>query len=261
MQDLTITFVQAYLHWEDVDANLEAFTEKLNALPPSDLVVLPEMFSTGFSMNAVKLAEKMDGKSMAWMAMQAQRLNTVVTGSLILQEGAHYFNRLIWMQPDGKYQIYDKRHLFGMAGEHLTYTAGTTKLIATLKGWRICPLVCYDLRFPVWSRNMEDYDMLLYVANWPVTRSFHWKALLQARAIENQAYTLGVNRVGKDGNGYYYTGDSTLIGPAGEICDQTTDVEAVVTRKLSASHLKYVRTKLPFLADQDSFEILISTTK
>jgi predicted amidohydrolase len=215
------------------------------------------MFTTGFSMNVGALAEPMEGKSMVWMAAQAQRLNAVVAGSLIIQEETHYFNRLIWMLPSGAYQFYDKRHLFTMAQEHLSYTPGKIKQIFSVKDWRVCPLICYDLRFPVWSRNTEHYDLLLYVANWPVTRSFHWKALLQARAIENQAYTMGVNRIGKDGNGLYYTGDSTIISPSGEIYEQVADVDRVVTRTLSASHLQSIRQKFPFLNEMDKFEVMI----
>ncbi len=252
MQDLTITIIQSRLHWENIDANLEMFESKLAAVEgQSDLVILPEMFTTGFSMNAAALAEPMGGKTMQWLGHQARQLNSVITGSLIIQEDGYYYNRLIWMRPDGTYTKYDKRHTFTMADEHLTYQRGMQRLIVELKGWKICPLVCYDLRFPAWARNMEDYDLLIYTANWPVKRSSHWKILLQARAIENQCFVAGINRVGLDGNGHYYTGDSCIITPTGEFYFQAADVEAIETRKLSHKYLAFIRKKLPFLADRD----------
>ncbi len=252
MQDLTVTFIQSKLHWQNVDANLKMFEEKIDLIgTTTDLIILPEMFTTGFSMNALELAEPMNGKSVTWMADQAKELNAVITGSLIIQEAGKYFNRLIWMRPDGSFTHYDKRHLFTMANEHLTYTAGDERLIVSLNEWRICPLICYDLRFPVWARNRNQYDLLIYTANWPVQRSFHWKVLLQARAIENQCFTVGVNRCGIDGNGHYYTGDSCMISPSGEIYAQAADVEIIETRTLSYEYLRFIRKKLPFLADAD----------
>ncbi len=252
MQDLTVTFIQSKLHWQNVDANLKMFEEKIDLIgTTTDLIILPEMFTTGFSMNAIELAEPMNGKSVTWMADQAKELHAVITGSLIIQEEGKYFNRLIWMRPDGSFSYYDKRHLFTMANEHLTYTAGDQRLIVTWNGWRICPLICYDLRFPVWARNRNQYDLLFYTANWPVQRSFHWKVLLQARAIENQCFTVGINRCGMDGNGYYYTGDSCMISPSGEIYAQAADVEIIETRTLSYAYLQFIRKKLPFLADAD----------
>ncbi|MEM8525016.1 MAG: amidohydrolase [Bacteroidota bacterium] len=248
--NLRITIVQTSLQWENVKANLDFFEQELaSKIEETDLILLPEMFTTGFSMNAEQLAESINGKTMQWMAAQAQQYNTVVAGSFIAKENEKFYNRLIWMQPDGNYQYYDKRHLFTMANEHLTYEAGTKKLIVEWRGWKICPLICYDLRFPVWSRNAENYDLLIYLANWPVTRSFHWKSLLQARAIENQSFTVGVNCVGKDGGGYYYTGDSCILSPAGEWLFQAADRRVVHTQTIHKEDLIALRKKLPFLAD------------
>lgn len=256
MQDLTTTIIQSKLHWEDIDANLSMFEAKLDAIEgETDLVVLPEMFTTGFSMNAAALAEPMNGKSIDWMAMNAKKINAVLTGSIIIKEDGNYYNRLIWMRPDGSYLHYDKRHTFTMAGEHQTYQKGTRKLIVELKGWKICPLICYDLRFPAWARNIEDYDLLIYTANWPVKRSSHWKILLQARAIENQCFVAGINRVGLDGNGHYYTGDSCIVSPSGEFYFQAADVEATKNSVLSANYLRFIRQKLPFLPDRDAISV------
>lgn len=248
---MKITLVQTALHWEDIEANLKMFSQKLADLPPTDLVILPEMFTTGFSMNAAALAESMEGQSIAWMKAEAARLKAVVTGSLIIKENGHYYNRLIWMRPDASFEFYDKKHLFTMAKEEETYTAGAQKLIIEHMGFKICPLICYDLRFPVWNRNKEDYDLALYVANWPDKRSYHWRSLLTARAIENQAYVVAVNRVGTDGKDFYYSGHSSLIDPAGEILYQKADEEDIVHFTISKSHLQEVREKLPFLKDRD----------
>ncbi len=253
MKDLRITTIQTQLHWESPADNRAMFDKKLSPLTgQTDLVILPEMFTTGFSMQAAELAEKMDGTTVNWLSRHAQNLNAVITGSLIIEEKGQYYNRLIWMRPDGSYETYDKRHLFTMAREQDTYTAGTERLITTWQGWKICPLICYDLRFPVWARNTVDYDVLIYTANWPVKRSYAWRTLLHARAIENQAYTIGVNHVGKDGNGFDYSGDTMIIEPAGaDILYHKADVEAVHTESLSYAHLQDVREKLPFLADRD----------
>lgn len=259
MTDLNITTVQTQLHWEDAAANRRMFDKKLEALAgKTDVVILPEMFTTGFSMNAAKLAESMTGPTMQWLADHAQRLDAVVTGSLIIQENDNYYNRLIWMRPDGNYDTYDKRHLFTMAKEQLTYTAGNQRLTVEWRAWRVCPLVCYDLRFPVWARNTDDYDVLIYTANWPSMRAYAWRTLLHARAIENQAYTVGVNRVGKDANDFPYSGDTMIIDPSGaEILYHTTNIEDLHTHTLSYEHLQQVRKKLPFLADKDAFSMTI----
>ena len=263
MTNLRITTVQTNLQWEAPAANRAMFDTKLAPLAgQTDVVVLPEMFTTGFSMNAAALAETMDGTSLEWMTKHAARLDAVLTGSLIVQENGNNYNRLIWMRPDGSYDTYDKRHLFTMADEHLTYTAGTKRLITEWRGWRVCPLVCYDLRFPVWARNTDGYDLLIYTANWPSMRAYAWRTLLHARAIENQAYTVGVNHVGKDGKDIPYSGDTMIIEPSGaDILYHKADEEDVHTETLSWEHLQKVRKKLPFLADKDAFEITKSKIK
>ncbi len=257
MENLRITTVQSMLHWEDVDSNLAMFDGKLSGLEGrTDLVILPEMFTTGFSMKAPAVAEDMGGKTFRWMTSKASQLGAVITGSIIIKEDGHYFNRLIWMQPDGVCQHCDKRHLFTMAKEHETFTAGQKKFIADWKGWKICPLICYDLRFPVWSRNAEGYDLLVYMANWPETRSYQWRQLLLARAIENQSYVAGVNRVGDDGKGFHYTGDTSVVDFAGHLVYQISDAEDVFTCELSKKGMMAYRQRLHFLPDQDKFEIL-----
>ncbi|MCF8244320.1 MAG: amidohydrolase [Saprospiraceae bacterium] len=253
---LRITTVQSALAWEDTTANLTTFTKKLSGLAgTTDLVVLPEMFTTGFSMDAPRLAEPMNGRTMAWLSEQARLTGAVITGSFIAKEGVHYFNRLVWMRPDGSFDLYDKRHLFSPAAEHETYTAGHQKLVTEWLGWEICPLICYDLRFPVWSRNVEGYDLLLYVANWPDRRSHHWKSLLTARAIENQCYVAGVNRCGSDGVGFHYAGDTSVIDYSGKILHQVSDEEDISTLSLSMEMLLDYRRSLQFLEDKDKFEI------
>ncbi|HXH17614.1 MAG TPA: amidohydrolase [Chitinophagales bacterium] len=254
--DLQVTLVQTYLHWEDISANLHHFEKIIRPLKNStDLIVLPEMFTTGFSMNAKQLAEKMDGKTIRWMKRMAQEVKAVIAGSIILQDKEKHYNRFIWMRPDGTHAHYDKRHLFGMGGEQKYYAAGKKRLLVSLNGWRICPQVCYDLRFPVWNRNRNDYDVLIFVANWPERRNFAWKHLLQARAIENQCYVIGVNRIGRDGHGVYHSGDSALIDPLGEVVFTQADIPFTSTFRLSRKRLDYVRSKLPFLKDADHFEI------
>ncbi|CAN5426619.1 amidohydrolase [soil metagenome] len=258
MQDLNITLIQTPLQWEDATANRERIGQQLARIQrgSTDMVVLPEMFSTGFSMKPEQLAETMDGPTVKWMGEQAAALSAVVTGSLIIKDGNKYYNRLIWMRPDGSCGQYDKRHLFSYAGEDKHYTAGKERLVVELKGWRVCPLVCYDLRFPVWSRNRKDYDLLLYVANWPERRSYMWKQLLIARAIENQAYVVGLNRVGDDGNGISHSGDSAIIDPLGEVQVSQAHQPATITRDISAAHLLEVREKFRFLDDADGFEVV-----
>jgi len=257
MENLKITTVQDILHWEDVAANLAMYDLKLEGLEGrTDLVILPEMFTTGFSMNAPAVAETMDGTAVQWMAQKAKALGAVVMGSLIIREAGSFFNRFVWMQPDGNFQYYDKRHLFTMAKEQETYMAGTRKLIAEWKGWKVCPLVCYDLRFPVWARNVEHYDLLVYVANWPSTRSHHWRQLLVARAIENQAYVAGVNRIGHDAKGFQYSGDTSVIDYSGQVMYQVSGAEDVFTCELSKKDMEAYREKLHFLPDQDEFKIL-----
>jgi predicted amidohydrolase len=257
MENLRVTLVQSYLHWEDKTANLQQFTEKLAPLAGhTDLVILPEMFSTGFSMQPAKLAESMDGTTVQWLQAQAQKLNAAITGSFIAQENKHYFNRLVWMRPDGTYETYDKRHLFTYADEHLHYTAGTQHLLVELHGWKILPLICYDLRFPVWSRNTQNYDLLIYIANFPERRNHAWKSLLLARAIENQAYTVGVNRVGNDGNDIAHSGDSCLIDYNGQVLHQVSHLENSFTTTLSHSTQIDFRKRFAFLQDRDKFAVI-----
>jgi predicted amidohydrolase len=270
MSTLTITGIQTSLHWEDPAANLNMLEEKIkNISDKTEIVILPEMFSTGFSMKPEKLAETMQDETVRWMKRIAAEKKVILTGSMIIEENGKYFNRLIWMLPNGQFGIYDKRHLFAYAGEDEHYTRGTKRLIASVKGWKINLLICYDLRFPVWSRQTSppnplsegegaaapEYDLIIYVANWPERRIHAWKTLLQARAIENQCYTVGVNRVGKDGNNIYHNGNSMVVDPLGEVLYQKENAEDVFTITLQKEKVEEVRTKLPFWKDGDSFII------
>lgn len=264
---LTITVIQTNLHWEQKEMNLQMLEKKINSLKEkTEIIVLPEMFSTAFSMKPEVLAETMEGETIDWIKKMAGSKKAIVTGSVIIEEGGHYYNRLIWMLPNGRSGIYDKRHRFAYAGEHQHYTAGAKRLIASVKGWKINLQVCYDLRFPVWSRqklsalpgpeNKPEYDVLIYVANWPERRSNAWKILLQARAIENQCYVVGVNRVGKDGNDIDHSGDSMVIDPMGEILYHKKEEEDIYTLTLDKELLDKVREKYPFWLDADRFTIL-----
>lgn len=272
MPTLTITTIQSNLRWEDKIANLSMFEKKINSIEDkTEIIVLPEMFSTGFSMNPERFAETMDGETAKWMKRISAENNIILTGSLIIKDiappserrgagGEVYFNRLIWMLPNGQFGYYDKRHRFAFAGEDEKYSAGTKRLIASVKGWKINLLVCYDLRFPVWSRQTSspspEYDVLIYVANWPERRSIAWKTLLVARAIENQCYVVGVNRVGNDGNNIYHSGDSMIVDPLGEILYHTSDEEDIFTIALDKAHLQTMREKFPFWKDADRFRII-----
>lgn len=274
MSTLTITTIQSNLDWENKAANLAMFEKKIRSIQDdTEIVVLPEMFSTGFSMNPQSLAETTDGATVQWMKKVAAENNIILTGSIIIEEDGHFFNRLIWMLPNGQYGHYDKRHRFAYAGEDDKYTAGTKRLIASVKGWKINLLVCYDLRFPVWSRQTSpsnslskgegegaalEYDVLIYVANWPERRSIAWKTLLVARAIENQCYVVGVNRVGNDGHNIYHSGDSMIVDPLGEILYHCNDEEDIFTIALDKTHLQNVREKFPFWKDADRFTISAS---
>lgn len=264
---MRLTLVQSDIHWENPDANRAMFADKLAPLAGhSDLVVLPEMFTTGFSMQAAALAEPADGATVRWMQRQANVLGAVVVGSFICRENDLYYNRLAFVRPGGQVDFYDKRHLFGLANEHETYTPGRERLIVEWMGWRICPLVCYDLRFPVWSRNLPpgadpappdgQYDLLLYVANWPARRGHHWRALVPARAIENQSYVAAVNIVGNDGNGHAYTGDSCVVDYSGQYAGQISGQPGILTTKLSLDDMRQYRRQLPFLADADRFQLV-----
>jgi len=306
MSTLTITIIQTDLKWEDKKANLRDLEEKILSIRENtELVVLPEMFSTGFSMNPEKLAENMNGPTLAWMRDVAARKRIILTGSIIIKEEDDYFNRLVWMLPNGNYGFYDKRHRFAFAGEDEHYTAGRKRLLTSVKGWKILPLVCYDLRFPVWSRQTPaphpdpaepdpagddstghahspkdqpvpsvdqdtpadttppaapadpelEYDILLYVANWPERRRLAWKTLLRARAIENQAYVIGVNRVGDDGNNIHHSGDSMIVDPLGEILYERPEAQDIHTITLQKDNLTEVRRRFPFWRDADHFSI------
>ena len=263
MSELKFTLVQTALHWENKEANLEMLEEKVGTLQSSThVVVLPEMFTTGFSMKPEALAETMDGPTMQWMKRSAAWKKIILTGSFIAKEAGRYFNRLVWMLPNGQYGHYDKRHLFAFAEEDKHYTAGTERLIASVNGWKINLMVCYDLRFPVWARQQFgegqefEYDVLIYIANWPERRSTAWKTLLQARAIENQCYVIGVNRVGNDGNDIYHSGDSMLVDPLGEILYHKAHDEDLATITINKDHLQEVRKKFQFWRDADDFQIM-----
>ena len=261
MSTLTITGIQTQLHWENAAANREMFEEKINSISgKTEIVIIPETFSTGFSIKPKELAETMAGETIKWMQRVAAEKKVILTGSVIIKENENYHNRLIWMLPNGQYGIYDKRHLFAYAGENAEFTSGTKRLIASVKGWKINLLVCYDLRFPVWARqqmqeDVLEYDLLIYVANWPERRNHAWKTLLQARAIENQCYVVGVNRVGHDGNHIYHSGDSMVIDPMGEVLYIKAHEEDIFTVTLNKEKLEEVRAKLPFWKDSDNFMI------
>ena len=279
MSTLSISTIQTNLNWEDKATNLQMLEQKINSIKEkTEIVVLPEMFSTGFSMKTETLAETMEGETLQWMKRVAAEKKIILTGSVIIagigQTGAvrpEYYNRLIWMQPNGQYGVYDKRHCFAFAGEDEHYAAGTKRLIASVKGWKINLLVCYDLRFPVWARQTSppnpspqvergatapEYDVLIYVANWPERRIHAWKTLLQARAIENQCYVVGTNRVGDDGNNIHYSGESMIIDPLGEVLYTKKEEEDIFTVILDKTHLQSVRDKFPFLRDADGFKMI-----
>jgi omega-amidase len=255
--DLRVALIQSDLKWENVEANIQQFEEKINSIQHEvDLVVLPEMFTTGFSMQARSLCSKSHYETVLTHLNKWARLtNAIVCGSVMCKDDKKYYNRLIWMQPDDSYSTYDKRHLFGLGDENKYYTAGKKPIICTYKDWDIKPLVCYDLRFPVWCRNKNDYDILLFVANWPEKRIHAWKQLLIARAIENQAYVIAVNRVGNDGNGIYHNGCSMIIDPKGEIKEEVLHHEKIIYATLSKGFLNEVRKDFPFLKDADSFKL------
>jgi omega-amidase len=259
--DLTVSMLQTSLVWENRQANLAHLTQKIESLPAfNHLIVLPEMFSSGFTMNT-NLAETMEGESVLWMHRMAQMKSAVIAGSVMIRENDHVFNRLIWMRPDGTYEYYDKRHLFRMADEHEHYVAGNSRKVFILNNWKVCPMICYDLRFPVWSRNRlidneHEYDLLLYVANWPERRSHAWKSLLVARAIENQSYVIGVNRVGRDGKEVSYSGDSVILNYLGEpLSREARFADKSETVALSKDDLQKYRSEFPAGLDADSFNI------
>ena len=263
MEEINISLVQSTIFWEDTAKNLQHFDQLVSGIQEeTDLIVLPEMFTTGFTMQPAKLAEENGGSGLAWMKAKAQEKKCVITGSICVNEDGKYYNRLFWVRPDGSYSQYDKRHLFRMARENEYYTQGSNLITESIKGWKIRPLICYDLRFPIWSRNRwteeynADYDVLLYVANWPEVRNYPWKHLLIARAIENQAYVVSVNRIGKDGNGIDHSGDSACINPRGELISTIkSHVETIETIKINPNYLIEFRKQFPVGNDADGFEI------
>lgn len=254
-QDLRISLVQTELVWQQPQANRDRLAELLKPLAgQSDLIVLPEMFTSGFSMAPEQVAEPVDGPTTDWLRQQAAELGAAITGSVATDLGGRYCNRLLFVSPQGELQYYDKWHLFRMAGEHRHYQAGERRVIFSYRGWRILPLICYDLRFPVFSRNRQEYDLLLCVANWPQPRRHPWRTLLQARAVENLCYVAGVNRVGEDGNRLPYSGDSMLVDFKGEpLIDQPAGEPFVDSATLSAGQLAAFREKFPAWLDADPF--------
>ena len=265
MNDLRISLVQGDTRWHDPAGNRQYYGDLIAPLHgTTDLVVLPETFTSGFSNEAIGQAEGADGATLDWMREQAQALDAAVTGSVQVRDGERVYNRLYFVTPDGGMQKYDKRHLFRYAREHERYAAGRQRLTVEWRGWRICPLVCYDLRFPVFSRNRfdverkggPDYDLLLYVANWPSARSYPWKTLLRARAIENLCFVAGLNRVGTDGNGLHYSGDSAVIDFLGHPLSECADREVVSTTTLPAAELQAHRERFPAMLDGDQFMLV-----
>jgi predicted amidohydrolase len=254
MQDITITLIQTSLFRHDPDANLTMLDRKIDAIAEhTDLIVLPEMFTTGFSMNAEELAQDMNGKAVSWLVRTAKKKGTDILGSMIIREGSTFHNRLIWTRPDGTIRHYDKKHLFRFAGEEKVFSPGSEKITVDLNGWKIRPFICYDLRFPLWTRNFNNqFDLAIFVANWPQKRAAHWNVLLKARAIENQCYVAAVNIVGKDGNGLAYQGDSCLIDPTGNDMVEKSSREMIYHAALSYDRLTDYRKTFPAWMDADA---------
>jgi len=254
MSTLTVTVVQSSLAWHDAAANREAFSTVIESIDePTDLIVLPEMFTTGFSMDAPNLAETVDGESVGWMQAMAAQANAAICGSLIIEDQGRYFNRFLCVDANGIVSSYDKRHLFRLADEQDHYSPGNERVVFELKGFRICPMVCYDLRFPAWCRNRGDYDLLIYVANWPNRRQVAWDTLLRARAIENLAYVVGVNRIGTDGNDLPYSGGSAIIDYVGQDIADLGDAAGTATATLDLALLEKFRDRFGFHLDADEF--------
>ncbi|HLV69811.1 MAG TPA: amidohydrolase [Xanthomarina sp.] len=256
-EHLKIALIQTELVWENPKQNRVYLTKKVESISEAvDVIILPEMFTSGFTMNPEKVVETMFGETIVWMQDLALKKQTALMGSMVISEHGHFYNRLLFVHPNGIIETYDKKHTFTLAGEDKVYTAGKSKLIVTYKGWKICPLICYDLRFPVWSRNVENYDILVYVANWPKVRVAAWDALLKARAIENMSYCIGVNRVGLDGNNHEYSGHSAVFDVLGEKLDRIPEnQEFIDTFTLSKNHIETYREKLNFLNDKDAFNL------
>ncbi len=255
MKSLKLALVQTSLVWEDPNKNLKNIENRINDIKETvDIIILPEMFSTGFTMNPSKVSETMEGNTVNWMKKQSKIKNAAICGSVVIKVDEKSYNRFLFVKPEGTIEYYDKRHTFTLAGEHEVYERGKEKLILKYKDWKICPLVCYDLRFPVWARNTEDYDLLLYVANWPKPRINAWDALLKARAIENMAYCVGVNRVGKDENGHEYSGHSAVYDVLGDRIGYSETEETILV-EISKRNIELYRRKLMFLQDRDVFNL------
>ena len=254
---MKIALIQTSLSWESPMENRSHLAQKITGfMEDVDLIVLPEMFSSGFTMNPKTVAETMQGETVSWLQHLAKAKNCAITGSLVIEENGNYYNRLVFVFPNGDIETYDKRHLFTLAGEHQFYTAGVDKLIVNYKGFKICPLVCYDLRFPVFSRNAENYDVLIYVANWPKPRINAWDILLKARAVENMCYTVGVNRIGTDYNNHEYVGHSQVVDFLGEYVLESQKADSVFIVELDKAKIMETRSKLAFLEDKDEFKIV-----
>jgi omega-amidase len=253
---MKIALIQSSLFWENPISNRNFFEEKINAITEKvDLIVLPEMFTTGFTMNPESIFETIQGETIQWLQSLAKAKNYTITGSLVIKENGNFYNRFVFVFPSGEIQFYDKRHLFTLAGEDKVYTSGKEKLIVDYLGWKICPLICYDLRFPVFARNIGNYDVLIYVANWPKTRINAWDILLKARAVENMCYTIGVNRIGVDDNNLEYVGHSQAVDFLGNSVLVPQEIEGVFIVELNKENLLETRNKLGFLNDSDSFEL------
>lgn len=256
--ELKIALIQSDLVWENPEQNRDNFSEKIKSISESvDIIILPEMFTSGFTMNALEVAETMQGGTVKWMQYIALKSNAAIVGSLIISENNNYYNRLLFVEPSGSITYYNKRHTFTLAKEDKVFSAGKKKVIIDYKGWKICPLICYDLRFPVWARNIEDYDVLIYVANWPKPRVSAWDSLLKARAIENMSYCVGVNRVGVDGVNCVYSGHSAVYDVLGNVMTSfESNKEQIQIVKLEKRHVEAYRNKLKFLDDKDDFTLL-----
>ncbi len=252
-ENITIAVVQTQLYWEDVEANLAMFSEILAKAETAHLYILPEMFTTGFSMQPAKYAQKSYTKGIAWLKETAKHKQAALVGSIMVVEGTQYYNRLFFVTPAQEVFTYDKKHLFSLGKEQQHYTAGNKRLIVNYLGWKICPLICYDLRFPVWSRNTTDYDLLLYVANWPQKRIHHWRSLLIARAIENQCYVAGCNRIGNDANAVAHNGNSCIVEYSGEVLQEKIETVTILYQKLSKTSLLRYKNAFSFLKDRDNF--------
>jgi omega-amidase len=251
---MKIALLQTHLYWENPEKNRNTFEKKINAITDKvDLIILPEMFTSGFTMHPNDVAETMHGETLTWLKHLAKDKNSAITGSLVITENGNFYNRLVFVFPSGEVRFYDKKHLFTLAGEDKVYTGGNKKLIVEYQGWKICPLICYDLRFPVFARNTEDYDVLIYAANWPKIRINAWDTLLKARAIENMSYTIGVNRIGEDNNGHQYNGHTQVVNFLGDYILEPIENKGVFIVQLNKAELLLARKKFNFLNDRDSF--------